>query len=113
MARDFEQMDLPRPTDMWGFDNSGSGGSRGGGRTPQQIWSSMNTRDKRDLTRKVMARRTPSQAQVGLLLLQLTTLWWPGLTIALQLPQHAANSFTKFSTPTALWECGVVCSNAL
>lgn len=66
MARDFEQMDMPNPTDMWGFDNnsSGSGGSRGGGRTPQQIWSSMNARDKRDLTRKIMTRRTPSQAQV-------------------------------------------------
>lgn len=51
--------------DMWGFPPEDMGRGSGGARSPQQIWGSMNARDKRDLTRKVMARRTPTQAQVG------------------------------------------------
>lgn len=48
--------------DMWGLPPEDVGRSP---RSPQQIWSSLSARDKRDLTRKVMARRTPTQAQVG------------------------------------------------
>jgi hypothetical protein len=51
--------------DMWGFPQEDVGSSSSGGRSPQQIWSSLSARDKRDLTRKVMARRTPTQGQVG------------------------------------------------
>lgn len=71
MARDFSeslQQGMPDGMqDMWGFPPEDMGrGSGNGARSPQQIWGSMNARDKRDLTRKVMARRTPTQAQVGL-----------------------------------------------
>lgn len=64
--------------DMWGlpdldgdgddggyYSNNSSSSSSRSARSPQQIWSSLSARDKRDLTRKVMSRRTPSQAQVS------------------------------------------------
>ena len=65
MAREFSDSmrNFNREDDMWGFPPEDTG-SMGSVRTPQQIWSSMSARDKRDLTRKVMARRTPTQAQV-------------------------------------------------
>jgi len=70
MARDLQQQLAGTggaADNIWGLPPSSSSSSSDGGvggRSPQQIWSDLSTRDKRDLTRRVMARRTPTQAQV-------------------------------------------------